>query len=158
MRRRVAAVLVLLALAGCGLRPSGVSAAGRPPTGVAPGVTLYFLDGDGTLRPQLRETGHLGTVSEALTWLLTGPGDSGLGTGITASGTTQVVVTGQPGLVVLTVPLALSEVTPRGIDQIVCTAVGVTTQSGGSRATEVQVRFTTETPESDVRRTCPLFR
>ncbi|MFG1927316.1 hypothetical protein [Cryptosporangium sp. NPDC048952] len=157
MTRGVVAALVVLLLAGCGLRPSGVSDAGRPPTGVAPGVTLYFLDGNGALRPQLRGTGHLGTVSEALAWLLTGPGDSGLGTGITAGGTTQVVVTTQPGLVVLKVPLALYEVTPRGIDQIVCTAVGVTTQSEGSRATEVQVRFTIDTPESDVRRTCPLF-
>jgi hypothetical protein len=125
---------------------------------VAPGVTLYFVDAQGRLRPQLRETGRLGTVSEALALLLTGPGrDSDLRTGISGESEVPVVVTTAPGVVHLLVPLALDEVTPRGVDQIVCTALGVHVQGGGSVDARVQVRFTLPTPESDVLRTCPLI-
>jgi hypothetical protein len=156
VRRLVAAVAVLL-LAGCGVAPAGVADAGPAPTGVAPGVTLYFLDAQGRLRPQLRETGRLGTVSEALALLLTGPGrDPDLRTDLPPA--TQVpVVTTAPGVVHLLVPLAVHEVTPAGVDQIVCTALGVHVQGGGSAGTRVQVRFTLPTPESDVLRTCPLI-
>jgi hypothetical protein len=68
-----------------------------------------------------------------------------------------VVVTTAPGVVHLLVPLALDEVTPRGVDQIVCTALGVHVQGGGPVDARVQVRFTLPTPESDVLRTCPLI-
>jgi hypothetical protein len=67
-------------------------------------------------------------------------------------------VTTTPGVIQLVVPLAIREVTPLGIDQIVCTALGVHVQGGGSRSTKVQVSFTQPTPESDKRRTCPLIR
>lgn len=157
MRRIWPAVAVLL-LAGCGVQPSGVSDGGEPPSGVAPGVTLYFVGARGELRPQLRRTGHLGTVSEAMSLLLLGPGDSGLRTQITSNATTQVVVTTAPGVIQLMVPLSIHEVTPLGIDQIVCTALGVHVQGGRSRSTKVQVRFTLRTPESDKRRACPLIR
>ncbi|MGH3374023.1 MAG: hypothetical protein ACRDP6_04735 [Actinoallomurus sp.] len=151
------AVAVLL-LAACGVQPSGVTGGGEAPTGVAPGVTLYFIDARGELRPQLRRTGHLGTISEAMALLLSGPGESGLHTEIPSNATTQVVVTTAPGMIQLMVPLSIHEVTPLGIDQIVCTALGVHVQSSGSRSTKVQVRFTLPTPESGRRRTCPLIR
>jgi hypothetical protein len=157
MRRICLAALALL-LAGCGVQPSGVADAGQPPTGLAPGVTLYFLDANRQLRPQPRQTGHLGTISDAVSLLLTGPGDSGLHTEIASQGTTRVLVDTMPGLIQLQVPLAVYEVTPLGIDQLVCTALGVHVQGGGSRTTRVQVRFTLSTPESDKQRTCPLIR
>ncbi|MCO5971923.1 hypothetical protein [Actinoallomurus soli] len=157
MKRIWPAVMVLL-LGACGVRPSGPADAGRAPTGVAPGVTLYFVDGHERLRPQLRRTGRLGTIPEALSLLLFGPGESGLHTEIASSSTMTVVVSTGPALIRLMVPLTIRDVTPLGIDQIVCTVLGVHVQGGGSRNTKVQVRFTLPTPESDRLRTCPLIR
>jgi hypothetical protein len=150
-----AALAVLLA--GCGIQPTGVTDMQEAPTGVAPGVTLYFLDARNQLRPQLRETGRLGTIVEAVSLLLTGPGSSGLRTQIAPTSVTRVLADTLPGLIRLRVPLAVYEVTPLGIDQIVCTALGVWVQSGGSATTRVQVIFTSDTPESEVQRTCPLI-
>jgi hypothetical protein len=143
---------------GCGIQPSGVTDVGEAPTGVAPGATLYFVDAHNRLRPQLRKSSHLGTISEAMSLLLEGSGDSTMRTQIESGGPTLVVVNTTPGLIQLMVPLAAYEVTPLGIDQIVCTALGVWVQSGGSKTTRVQVNFTLPQPESDRQRTCPLIR
>lgn len=157
MRRIWTAALLLLALAGCGVQPSEVTDAGRAPTGVAPGVTLYFLDAEGDLVPQLRETDRLGSISEALSLLFTGPGDSEVRTEIPQDTTRQVVVTAGPGRIELRLPLAADELTESGIDQIACTALGVHVQSGGSTDTTVSLQFTHPAPESDEERTCPLI-
>ncbi|GAB3447058.1 hypothetical protein [Actinophytocola sediminis] len=157
MRRGWVAVVLVL-VAGCGVRPSGVTDAGEAPTGVAPGVTLYFVDSRHELVAQVRRTDRLGTISEAMTLLLSGPGDSAVGTEITPTGTTRVVVTSEPGTIHLMVPLAVEDVTPTGVDQIVCTALAVHVQGGGSPVTAVVVRFIQPTPESAVRRTCPVIR
>lgn len=148
-----------LLLAGCGIQPSGVTDGGRAPTGLAPGVTLYFVDARGRLRPEVRASDHLGTIADALQLLLTGPGpDDGLSTDIAPVNTTIVLVnTTTPGLIQLTVPLAFGETGSLGTDQLVCTALGVYVQSGGSTSTTVQVLFTLPTAESYKRRTCPLF-
>jgi len=155
--RRIGLMVLVVLLAGCGVQSSGVTDVAQPPTGVAPGVTLYFVDAHNQLQPQLRETNHLGTISEAISLLLTGPGDSSLHTKI-VSGVDLVGVTTMPGLIQLMVPLAIYEVPPLGIDQLVCTALGVWVQGGGSRTTRVQVRFTQSTPESEKQRSCPLIR
>ena len=154
---RVCLVLAVLLLAGCGVQPSGVTDGGEAPTGVAPGVTLYFVDANNNLQPQLRETDRLGTISEAMTLLLSGLHDSDLHTEIASNAMTRVVVTTAPGVIHLMLPLTIKDVTPLGIDQIVCTALGVHVQSGGSRNTKVRVSFTLSTPESDKQRTCPLI-
>ncbi|XRQ08567.1 hypothetical protein ACN3XK_70740 [Actinomadura welshii] len=156
--KRIWPVLAVLLLAGCGIQPSGVNDGGEAPTGVAPGVTLYFIDANGELRPQPRETRHLGSISEALTLLLTGPGGSNLRTGIALVDPKRVVVVTTPDAIRLMTPLTIQQVTPLGIDQIVCTALGVHVQSGGSRDMKVQVGFVQPTPESDRLRTCPLIR
>ncbi|GAA0350146.1 hypothetical protein NE235_26460 [Actinoallomurus spadix] len=156
--RRIWPVVAVLVLGSCGVRPSGVTDAGRAPTGVAHGVTLYFVDAHERLRPQFRRTYRLGTVPEAVSLLLFGVGDSDLHTEIASVAGPRILATTGPGLIQLRVPLALREVTPLGIDQIVCTALGVHVQSGGSRRTRVQVRFTLSTHESEKRRTCPLIR
>ncbi|WP_344098410.1 hypothetical protein [Nocardiopsis tropica] len=120
-------------------------------------MTLYFLDERGELLPQRRETGRLGSISEAMTLLLTGPGGSGLHTGVSEGVVERMTVTVKPGLVDLITPLEIEDVTPAGIDQIVCTALGVHVQSGGSTDTRVRVRFVQPTPESEELRTCPLI-
>ena len=164
MRRFWSAVTLVL-LAGCGVAPSAVTDAGVPPTGVAPGVTLFFLDGDGGLVPEVRETGRLGTIAEALALLLAGPGggfggrDQSGRTGIAPAPVTRVTVTMTPGGIELRMPVSGTEITPVGIDQIVCTALGVHIQAGGSPATTVRVVLSNRAaPGSDAPRTCPVFR
>ncbi|WP_328609732.1 hypothetical protein OG943_11590 [Amycolatopsis sp. NBC_00345] len=145
-------------LAGCGVQPAGVTDAGQAPTGLAPGVTLYFVDAHERLQPQFRPTGSLGTIPEAMALLLDGPGsDAPLHTEIASAGTTKAGAATAFDVIRLTVPLTIEDVTPLGIDQIVCTALGLSRQSGESKATKAQVRFTRPTPESDQERTCPLI-
>jgi hypothetical protein len=161
VRRTWRAVVLVLAgtlLAGCGVTPSGVVDAGRAPTGVAPGVTLYFVDAHHRLRPQPRPTGRLGSIADAEALLLSGPGDdSDLHTEIRPEDVTRVTVTTSPGLVQLVVPLASRDVTPLGIDQIVCTALDVYVRGGGPPSARVRVTFTLAAPGSDRPRTCPLI-
>ena len=156
--KRIWLLTLCLLVTGCGIAPSGVTQVGRAPTGLAPGVTLYFVDADNRLQPDLRPTDHLGTISEAMSLLLTGPGGSKLRTQITSDGARLVVVNTRPGLIQLMLPLARYEVTALGMDQLVCTALGVWVQSGGSKSTKVQLRFTLTTPESDKQRTCPVIQ
>lgn len=149
--------LLLVLLVGCGVRPTGVTDEGDAPTGIAPGVTLYFVDAQHHLQPQVRQTGRLGTISEALALLLGGPGGSPLHTEIAATDVPRIIVTTVPGLIELRTPFTVDDLTPRGIDQLVCTALAVNIQGGGERDLKVQVGFTLSTPESDKRRTCPLI-
>ncbi|BCJ50060.1 hypothetical protein Asp14428_15350 [Actinoplanes sp. NBRC 14428] len=156
-RARSATVVAALLLGGCGVQPSGVTDAAEAPTGIAPGVTLYFLDQNGTLRPQQRRSGRLGTVAEAVTLLLYGPGQSGLRTGISPSESPRAEAVTTPGTIELRLPLAAGEVTPPGADQIVCTALATHIQSGGPARTTVRLIFTIPEPGSDTPRTCPLI-
>lgn len=155
MRRTWTAAIALL-LAGCGVQPTDVTDEGTAPTGVAPGVTLYFVDENGELAPSERETGRLGTIADALALLLTGPGDSHLRTEIPSDDVTRVTVTVGEDVVELRMPLAANEVTPLGIDQIVCTALAAHVQAGGSADAKAQIHFTLPEPDSDALRTCPL--
>lgn len=155
--KRIWLVAAVLMIAGCGVQPSGVTDGGEAPTGVAPGATLYFVNAHDELVPDPRATGRLDTVAAALSLLLLGPGGSDLRTEIAPTTNTQVVVTATPGVLQLRVPLAPREVTPLGIDQIVCTALGVHVQSGGATSTAVRIDFTLPYPGSDARRTCPLI-
>jgi hypothetical protein len=155
--RRIWIAAAALLLAGCGIADSGVSDEGPAPTGVAPGTTLYFVDGDGELEATLRDTGRLGTIADALALLLLGPGDSGLETEIAAVSFAKVEVTVGEEVIELRVPLSTEEVTPVGVDQIVCTALAAHVQSGGSAETAVRILFTTGRSDSDEPRTCPLI-
>ena len=150
-------VLAVLVLAGCSVDPSHVTDGPQAPTGVAPGVTLYFLDARGELVPQQRDTGRLDTIPAAIALLLTGPGHSGLRSAIAPELISRVGVTQTPGLIELQVPWTVTDLGADGIDQVVCTVLGVHVQSGGSPATRVRLGFVQDTPESQVERGCPLI-
>ncbi|GAB6903353.1 hypothetical protein [Kineosporia succinea] len=148
---------VVLLLAACGLQPTGPDDAGQAPTGISPGPTVYFLDSRQELQADVFETGRLGTVSDAVTLLLQGPGGSGLTTGIASTEVTRVEATVSDSTIVLKVPVAASEVSPRGIEQIVCTALANQVQSGGSPTTTVRIVFTIPSTGSDRPRTCSVL-
>nr|WP_225953917.1 hypothetical protein [Kibdelosporangium phytohabitans] len=143
-------------VAGCGIEPTGVFTDGDAPTGVAPGVTLFFLDQQGNLRPTVSETKRLGDVTQAVDLLLR-LGDrnreDGLRSDLPAVGSLGPQVTVSDTVVTLLLPLARREVGPRGVDQVVCTALGVHRQSGDTRVTGAVVSFTDGTTIGP--RTCP---
>ncbi|WP_119698376.1 GerMN domain-containing protein [Microbacterium halotolerans] len=156
-RRMIAAALasgLFVLLAGCGLQSSGVEDGPSAPTGIAPGTTLYFLDADGSLTAQQRETGRLGTVSEAVSLLLTGPGDSGVRTGIDPTSVTRTEVTVSGERLVVRVPISSAELTADGIDQIACTALASLIQAGGPDEAMASIEFT---DRSEGPRACPVF-
>ncbi|WP_433871531.1 hypothetical protein [Saccharopolyspora sp. CA-218241] len=144
--RRTPALLAAagLLLSGCGIEPTGVLEGGEAPTGVAPGVTLYFVDEHGRVRPKPTRSGSLGDVTAAVDLLLRVgdrnlaglhselPRVSSLGPRATVAGRTVTVA----------LPLAMGEVGPRGVDQVVCTAIGVRRQSGAPAGTKVVLTFT----------------
>lgn len=152
---RLAAALALAAagLTACGAQEPRVKTGPEAPTGLAPGITLYFVKGD-RIVPQTRETGRLGTVSDAVSLLLTGPGGSGLTSGIGPTTMTRTEVTVSSGVVTLRLPLATSEVEPLGVDQLVCTAVAAHVQAGGSATTRVRLLFTDVGEEDGPTRSC----
>ena len=156
--KRIWLLAAALLVTACGVQPSGVSDGGEAPTGVASGVTLYLFDRHEQLRPELRPTGHLGSISDALALLLSVSGGSDPHTEIAPTTVTRVYVTPRTDVVELSVPLTIQDVTPLGIDQIVCTALGVHVQGGGARSMKAQIRFVQPTPEADKQRTCPLIR
>lgn len=159
MRRRWWCGAVVLALAGCGLTPTGVVDQGEAPTGVGPGPTLYFVDGAGDLATDVRDAGRLGTVAEAVGLLLTGPGgdDGGLRSDLAPTEVTRVQVTTTASTIVLRLPLHADDAPGRGADQLVCTALAAHVQAGGSPDVTVSLEFTGGPPEADDPRTCPVI-
>ncbi|WP_116101116.1 hypothetical protein [Amycolatopsis thermalba] len=170
-------LLLVLVLAGCGVRPTNPVSAGDPPVGAAPGPILYFLQA-GELQPVVRATGHLGTVADAVALPPSGPTPDEYAVnyasmlppgavGASVGTLDQGVVT-----VHLTVPLDVLPETAK--DQIVCTVIAVHAQAGAS-AYGVVVRLagppgvmpadeyvTTKArpdgAEAAQGRTCPLIR
>lgn len=136
-RRPVRSAAVTLALAacaltsGCGVGASGVEDGGEAPTGLAAGPTLYFVDDAGQLRPDLRDTGRLGTVQGAIQLLLADadPTADGLHSEIPPTAT-RTVVEDAGDFVTVYLPLRSAEISATGVDQIICTAAAVVAASG----------------------------
>ncbi|WP_158895642.1 hypothetical protein [Amycolatopsis anabasis] len=144
MRTLLVGVAAGLLLTGCGIEPTGVLDGGDAPTGVAPGVTLYFVDVQGNLQPSLVESKRLGDVTNAVDLLLRVGAQSrqGLRSDLPQVTSLGPEVTIADTTVTVTVPLARGEMGPRGADQLICTALGVLRQSGNTRVTKAVVSFT----------------
>ncbi|MFE0020291.1 hypothetical protein [Amycolatopsis sp. NPDC059021] len=161
MTRRVLVAAVLLAtLTACGVEPSGVLDGGKAPTGVAPGVTLYFVDTDGELVPNFRPTQRLSTVTDALNLLVASSG-SPQNDGLHSAFAWQSAlgrsprVTESDELIRISLPLAKYEISALGVDQFVCTALGVHRQAG-KPAAKVVVTYTIGGDTEPL--TCPVLR
>ncbi|GAA4826870.1 hypothetical protein [Saccharopolyspora rosea] len=167
-------VLVGISLvAGCGgATANEVSDAGEPPTGIAAGPTLYYLEGN-TLRPVIVPTGgtvgdvsygKLGDVRGAVQYLMLGAGLSdlaetkGLRTEVPELGAAlvdvNVVVTDR----VITVVLPSYDLSPLAVDQVVCTALAVDSARGGTtRGTTVDILLHKGIGDRIANRTCPAM-
>ncbi len=170
-------LLLVLVLAGCGVRPTDPVPAGDPPVGAAPGPILFFLKA-GKLAPVVRQTGHLGTVPDAVTLLLAGPN-----TQEAAAGYATMLPTGalgvsvgalDQGVVTVNLTAPLETLPELAKDQIACTVIAVHAQTG-ARAANLLVRLigtpgitqvdgypvVTTRPEAETLaqgRSCPLLR
>ncbi|WAL63071.1 hypothetical protein ORV05_18705 [Amycolatopsis cynarae] len=140
MKRLLALLISLLALSGCGVRPTGVVAAGEPAVGVGTGPALYFVVA-GRVRPVTRPLGYLGDPATALRLLAEGPtpGEAAAGSGTALPPHLGLSVLGfREGYVTVWIspmsasdPFVLSET---AIEQVVCTTITafVRTGTGGS--------------------------
>ncbi|WP_326634007.1 hypothetical protein OIE67_50295 [Nonomuraea fuscirosea] len=132
--RVLAAGLVsLVAVAGCGVRPSDVIPVGPPPSGaVVPArpVTLYLVE-KGRLSPVTRPGRRL-SQADTLALLAAGPSAAeqarGLTTDIPLEADPFSVITGPNGRVVVTLSARAGELSKRAVEQIVCTAAAATPQ------------------------------
>ena len=122
-----AGLVSLVAVSGCGVRPSGVITGGAPPSGaVAPTgtITLYLVKGDrlsAVTRP-----GVPPLPAETLALLAAGPTASEAAQGLTTDVPPGVgpfsVATQQAGRLVVTLSTPTGELSALAVAQIVCTA------------------------------------
>ena len=132
---RAAALATVLLTGACGVGASGVEDGGEAPTGLAPGPTLYFVDSDGELQPDVWDgSRRLGTVQGAIQLLFadvvpTGPPGTNLRNEIPQS-TTRTVVEDAGDYVTIYVPFPTKELSHAAVDQIICTTAAVVAASG----------------------------
>ncbi|MEV5407791.1 hypothetical protein AB0K60_02980 [Thermopolyspora sp. NPDC052614] len=147
-RRMLAAALVsLVAVAGCGVRPSGVIRGGDPPKGSvarAATITLYLVR-DGRVTAVTRPGGRPLSPADTLTLLAAGPTEREREQGLTSEvpssvGLFSVAVKPDGGLEV-TLSSPVGELSTRAVEQITCTAAaimrgstGKVTVTGGGRS------------------------
>ncbi|MEV0619441.1 hypothetical protein AB0I81_39405 [Nonomuraea sp. NPDC050404] len=126
-----AAVVLLIAVAGCGVRPSDVIRAGDPPGGrveARPTITLYLIK-KGRLEAVTRPGGRL-YVTDRLATLADGPTAREQSDGFTTDVPFDVgpfTVTAEPERpMVVTLSTPLDELSELALQQIACTAAAIT--------------------------------
>lgn len=127
-RRAFAAGLVpLLAIAGCGVRPSDVIIGDSPPSGMVEpaAVTLYLVKG-GRLTAVTRPGGPAPSAADALSLLAAGPTArerrDGLASAVPLDAGPFSTTAAPAGHLVVTMSAPADELSPLAVDQIVCTA------------------------------------
>ncbi|MER7132089.1 hypothetical protein [Streptosporangium saharense] len=127
-RRTLAAGLVsLVAVAGCGVRPSDAIGAGEPPSGaVGPGweITLYLVK-DGRLSAVTRPSSRPLYRADTLALLAAGPTvmerSDGLTTDVPPGAAPFSVTTKPGGRLVVTPSTPANDLSPLALEQIACT-------------------------------------
>ncbi|MEV6985629.1 hypothetical protein AB0M95_30830 [Sphaerisporangium sp. NPDC051017] len=135
-RRVLAAGLVsLVAVAGCGVRPSGVVPAGDPPSGaVAPTMTItLYLVKNGRLSAVTRPGGRPLFPADTLALLAAGPSAREKAHGFTTDVPPEAgpfSVTAEPaGHLVVTLSTPAGDLSTLAVEQIVCTAAATVPES-----------------------------
>ncbi|GAA1705460.1 hypothetical protein [Nonomuraea bangladeshensis] len=149
----VVGFVALVAVAGCGVRPSDVILAGDPPSGPvqhATTVTLYLVK-DGRLSVVARPDGRL-TPADTLALLAAGPTPREQAHGLTSEVPPDAgpfsLTAGPAGQLVVTLSAPAGELSAPAVDQIVCTAAA-TMRGSSAQVTVVGAG------ESIGPRTCP---
>jgi hypothetical protein len=134
-RRVLAAGLVsLVALAGCGVQPSGVITGAAPPSGPAePATTItLYLVSNGRLSAVTRPGGPL-SQADTLALLATGPTareqTHGLTTDVPPDAGPFSVTAKPAGHLVVTLSTPAGELSTLAVEQIVCTAAATPPES-----------------------------
>ena len=150
-RRVLAAGLVsLVAVAGCGVRPTGAVAAGDPPSGsvasprgrVAPTtrITLYLVK-NGRLSAVTRPSDRPMFLADTLALLAAGPTAREQAHGFTTDvppGAGPFSLTADPdGHLVVTLSTPADELSALAVEQIVCTATAATSPESAAQVTLV---------------------
>ncbi|MFB7368406.1 hypothetical protein ACFC0D_00930 [Streptomyces sp. NPDC056222] len=86
-RAALPGIALLLALAGCGVQPSGVIQAGQPATGLTKGLRLYFVSGSGRLEGVSRPHAEITELKAAVKLLAEGPTEAEQQRGLTSLAT-----------------------------------------------------------------------
>ena len=124
-RRHVLLWIVLMLVAGCGVRPSGVITGGPAPTAPAEGVSLYFITNSTSLVRVRRPTPQHLSPTQTLLLLQAGPsGDDGFSNLTTEvpTGLGPVSVTiDASGKADIGVTADVTTLSSTAVDQIVCT-------------------------------------
>ncbi|MGC5016807.1 hypothetical protein ACLQ2R_39085 [Streptosporangium sp. DT93] len=136
-RALVAALVSLVVVAGCGVRPSDAIDAGEPPSGgVAPATTItVHLVRNGRLHAVTRPWpgGRPRFSADTLALLLAGPTARerarGITTDIPAGAGPFSVATRSPGHLVVALSVPAGELSALAVEQIVCTAAATTPES-----------------------------
>ncbi|MBB5850100.1 GerMN domain-containing protein [Amycolatopsis umgeniensis] len=134
-------LLMVSAVAGCGVRPSGVIPGAPAPVGPANGAVLYFLSGGQPVRVLRPLAGELAPASP-IDLLAAGPDESERERRYTSEVPPGITVLDQipaPNGVTVTLSVAVTGLSARAVDQIVCTArdslggsAQITLRGGGS--------------------------
>ncbi|MER5648708.1 hypothetical protein [Streptosporangium sp. NPDC002524] len=134
--RALAAGLVsLVAVTGCGVRPSDVILAGDPPSGrVAPPttITLYLVRNDrlsAVTRPTDLPMLPAGTLALLADGPTAGERANGFGTDVPPEAGPFSVTAGPAGHVVVTLSIPAGELSALAVRQIVCTAAATVPES-----------------------------
>jgi len=124
VRTGLAVALLSLAVAGCGVRPSGVITGGNPPSGSVQTIIVYLVKNgrpSATPRP-----GSPLSPADSLALLAAGPTTGERAQGLTSDVPPEAApftVTANPaGQLVVTVSTPAGRLSTLAIDQIVCTA------------------------------------
>ena len=135
-RRMLAAGLVsLVAVAGCGVRPSGVITGGDPPSGaVEPTTTItLYLVKNGRLSAVTRPGGRPMFQADTLALLAAGPTAGEQAHGLTTDVPPEAgpfSVTAKPaGHLAVTLSTPAGELSTLAVEQIVCTAAATAPES-----------------------------
>lgn len=125
--RAVLAAGALVALAGCGVQPSGIIYGSAPPSGaVVPATfTSLYLVADGQLAPVARSAGPMSRAA-GLEMLAQGPTEQerarGLTSEVPAAAAPFSVTADVSGRTVVTTSAPAGELSALAVDQIACTA------------------------------------
>ncbi|MGW2225171.1 hypothetical protein [Streptomyces formicae] len=151
----LAAAALVLTLAGCGVRPTGIVDAGEPASGLTKGLRIYFVSETGRLEGVTRSDEPLREPAAVIKLLMSGPDESERRSGLTTlvhGGRFEVTGDGDRLTVrvfdLLLDPASVNDRNYTG--QLVCSlarAQAVLDKSGRTRPDDVRVAVRAVPPE-----------